>query len=247
MKKVYGLIGFPLGHSFSKKYFTEKFKTEDISGCEYQLFELESIDQLSDMLRSETNLKGFNITIPYKEQIFPFLDQLDPHAAEIGAVNVVNIVNGKLIGYNSDYIGFSDTLKEFIDQKAVKKALILGTGGASKAIAYALQQLGITFQYVSRKSGEGLISYDELKQNSAIKNFQLIINTTPLGTYPNPENAPDIPYQELTDQHYLYDLVYNPAETLFMKNGIDQGAKAINGYKMLVGQAEAAWDIWNSL
>lgn len=247
MEKVYGLIGFPLGHSFSKKYFTEKFETEGISNCEYQLFELEDIDQLSEMLKRETNLKGFNITIPYKEQIFPFLDQLDPHAAEIGAVNVVNIVNGKLIGYNSDYIGFSETLTEFIDQKTVKNALILGTGGASKAIAYALKQLDISYQYVSRKSGKELISYDELKHNNAIKNFQLIINTTPLGTYPNPENAPDIPYQELTNQHYLYDLVYNPAETLFMKKGVERGAKAINGYKMLVGQAEAAWKIWNRL
>lgn len=244
MKKVYGLIGFPLGHSFSKKYFTEKFSNEGILDCEYKLFELEGIDQLSDMLKQEKDLKGFNITIPYKEQIFPFLDQLDPHAKAIGAVNVVNIVNGKLIGHNSDYIGFRDTLSSFIDHKTVKNALILGTGGASKAIAYTLKQLDINFQFVSRKSDTGLISYDELKQNGTLKKYQLIINTTPLGTFPNPEHAPDIPYQELSDQHYLYDLVYNPSVTLFMKKGLEKGAKTINGYEMLVGQAEAAWQIW---
>lgn len=246
MKKVYGLIGYPLGHSFSRKYFNDKFRKEGISDCEYKLFELENIQMLPEIMKKEPNLQGFNITIPYKQEVLQYLDKLDQHAEEIGAVNVVKIVDSKLIGYNSDFLGFSDTLIKFINLNDVNKALILGTGGASKAIAYALKKLNIEFLYVSRKLGNHAITYEELRNKELISTQQLIINTTPVGTYPNAENAPDIPYESINGQHYLYDLVYNPQETLFMKNGREQGAKVINGYDMLVGQAEAAWKIWNT-
>jgi len=245
MKRVFGLIGFPLGHSFSRKYFTEKFEKNEITDCEYKLFELESIRELPDLLQKEPDLNGFNITIPYKQEVFQYLDELDEHAKEIGAVNVVKINDGKLKGYNSDYLGFTDSLLGFIQQKTALKALILGTGGASKAIAYSLTKLNIPYQYVSRSTSKTAISYEELAANKLIDEYHLIINTTPLGTYPKAENAPNIPYDSLTDKHYLYDLVYNPSETLFMKRGLSKGASVKNGYDMLVGQAEASWHIWN--
>ena len=247
MKKVYGLIGHPLGHSFSEKYFTEKFSADGITDCEYKLFDLSIIDEVKNILLKEQSLQGFNITIPYKEAIFPYLSKLDLHAQQIGAVNVVKLEGGKLIGYNSDYIGFLNSLKNFLSNTNDLKALILGTGGASKGIAYALEQIDIPYQYVSRRNKEKVISYDTLKENpDIVSSHQLIINTTPLGTFPNVTECADIPYNLLTKQHYLYDLVYNPSETLFLKNGITQGAKVKNGYEMLVGQAEESWRIWNS-
>ena len=246
MSNVYGLIGFPLGHSFSKKYFSEKFTKEGIEGNEYKLFELSNIKEIRNLLENEPDLCGFNITIPYKEVIFPYLDELDSHAKEIGAVNVVKIHKGKLIGFNSDYVGFLSSLKNLIQNPTGMQALILGTGGASKAIAYAFKYIDIPYQYVSRNKGENAITYDELDELT-LQDYQIIVNTTPLGTYPNVNNCPDIPYELLGKNHFLYDLVYNPEETLFLKKGKEQGASIKNGYEMLVGQAEESWTIWKSL
>jgi len=245
MNEVYGLIGHPLGHSFSKKYFTNKFSEESIENCDYKLFDLSQIDEVETLLSQEENLKGFNITIPYKQAIFPYLDELDPHAKEIEAVNVVKIEEGKLKGFNSDYIGFLNSLKFYLKDNKDIKALILGTGGASKAIAYALRFSNIPYQYVSRKKSESAISYDQLRnEKSLLQDYQLIVNTTPLGTFPNVDNCPEIPYDQLNENHFLYDLVYNPEETKFLQLGKEKGALIKNGYEMLVGQAEESWRIW---
>lgn len=242
--KVFGLIGYPLSHSFSKKYFTEKFQKENISGCTYELFELENIQLFTKLLEDETELKGLNVTIPYKQEVIPFLDGMHPSAEKIGAVNVIKPENGKLIGYNSDYFGFKTSLEGFLEGDLSLKALILGTGGASKAVRVALEDLNIPYQYVSRTKTDTSIGYDDIDETT-IKEYRLIINTTPLGMSPNVEQCPAIPYDFLTDKHYLFDLVYNPLETLFMKKGLEKGAKAINGLEMLEQQAEKAWEIWN--
>ena len=244
--RQFGLIGFPLGHSFSKKYFSEKFKNENID-ARYDLYELSNISEFPN-LRNSVELSGLNVTIPYKEQIIPLLDKLDDTAASIGAVNVIRFDydnNGKatLTGFNTDAIGFENSLKPFLKPHH-KKALILGTGGASKAILYTLQQLGIECSYVSRSTREGQLTYSDLNDEILNDNL-LIVNATPLGTFPKTDACPDIPYQFLTDKHLLFDVVYNPAETLFMKKGRDAGATALNGEEMLIGQAIAAWEIWN--
>lgn len=244
--RQFGLIGFPLGHSFSKKYFSEKFKNENID-ARYDLYELSNISEFPN-LRNSIKLSGLNVTIPYKEQIIPLLDKLDDTAASIGAVNVIRFDydnNGKatLTGFNTDAIGFENSLKPFLKPHH-KKALILGTGGASKAILYTLQQLGIECSYVSRSTREGQLTYSDLNEEILNDNL-LIVNATPLGTFPKTDACPDIPYQFLTDKHLLFDVVYNPAETLFMKKGRDAGATALNGEEMLIGQALAAWEIWN--
>lgn len=243
----FGLIGYPLGHSFSKKYFTEKFEKEGIEDCEYELYPLEAIDELPDLIKSEKGLAGLNVTIPYKEQVIKFLDEIDPRAESIGAVNCIKIQGKKLKGYNTDYIGFKDSLVKFVGPNLMpEKALILGTGGASKAIKAALEDLSIEHQFVSRNPLEGQLSYDLLNtQNSILNTAKLIINTTPLGTAPNTEALPDLPYHQLTEQHYLYDLVYNPLITAFMQKGIDAKCWVKNGLEMLYGQAEAAWEIWS--
>lgn len=241
--KTYGLIGFPLEHSFSRKYFTEKFQEENIQDCEYRLFPLADIQEF-DELRSQA-LAGLNVTIPYKEEVIPYLDELDEHAKAIGAVNVIQFKNGKSKGYNSDYFGFKDSLLNFLPKGFSSKALILGTGGASKAIKQVLIDLCISFKVVSRKEGSDF-TYDDLNREPEIfKEYHLIINTTPLGTFPNIEEKADLPYETLNDSHYLFDLVYNPSETAFMKTGRNQGAKSVNGLEMLVGQAEKSWEIWN--
>lgn len=244
--KRFGLIGYPLGHSFSKKYFTEKFEKEGIEGCEYELYPLEAIDELPDLIKSEKGLTGLNVTIPYKEQVIKFLDEIDPKAKSIGAVNCIKIQGKKLKGYNTDYIGFKDSLMKFVGPNPIpEKALILGTGGASKAIKAALEDLSIEYQFVSRNPSEGKLSYDLLNtQYSILNTAKLIINTTPLGTAPNTEALPDLPYHQLTEHHYLYDLVYNPLITAFMQKGIDAKCWVKNGLEMLHGQAEAAWEIW---
>lgn len=245
--KTYGLIGYRLSHSFSKKYFTEKFRAEGITDCEYDNFQLDSIEEFGSLIKSSDNFKGFNVTIPYKEQIIPHLNGLDPAAKEIGAVNVIKIEeDGRLIGYNSDYYGFRETLKTFISGsvQTTHKALVLGTGGAAKAVVTALKDLGISYQYVSRTAGENILSYDKLNEE-VIRQHDIIINTSPLGMYPNVESYSDIPYEHLTNNHYLYDLVYNPEETIFMKKGKDRGAHTLNGLPMLIAQAEKAWEIWN--
>lgn len=241
----FGLIGFPLSHSFSKKYFTEKFESLGISEeNQYELFEIDSISKLPEIIKANaSDLVGLNVTIPYKEQVIPFLDELDEAAKEIGAVNVIKRVKGKLVGYNSDYYGFKSTLEKFLDG-AKPKALILGTGGASKAVAKALKDLGIEYKYVSRTASETILGYEQLRE--VFSEYKLIINSSPLGMYPNIDKCPDLPYDLIDGSYFLYDLVYNPEETLFMKNGREKGAKAIHGLDMLIGQAEKAYEIWNS-
>ena len=241
----FGLIGYPLGHSFSGKYFAAKFERENIVDARYALFELPDIAGFPSLLMRNPELQGLNVTIPHKQSILPFLDAIDPVAANIGAVNTVKITNGKCTGFNTDYLGFRDSLRNFCPDLTFVKALVLGTGGASKAVQAALQELQIPFKIVSRSPQNEQLSYAELSPE-IMAAHQLVINTTPLGTFPKVDSCPEIPYQNLTEKHYLYDLVYNPEETLFMKNGRELGAKTKNGYEMLVLQAEAAWQIWNS-
>lgn len=241
--KTYGLIGYPLEHSFSGKYFAEKFEKENIQDCEYRLFPFENIQEFENL--KQQDIAGLNVTIPYKEQIIPYLDELDQHAEAIGAVNVIQFNNGKTKGYNSDYYGFKDSLLNFLPSRFKSAALILGSGGASKAIKQVLIDLSIPFRTISRKEGFDF-TYEELNDRPEIfDDYHLIINTTPLGTFPKTEEKPKLPYQAITKNHYLYDLVYNPSETAFMKAGAVQGAKTINGLEMLVGQAEKSWEIWN--
>lgn len=243
--KIFGLIGFPLSHSFSKKYFTQKFLDENISGVEYQNFEIENVEKILEVLKSNKDVKGFNVTIPHKQAIIPLLDEINEFAKRIGAVNVVKVLpSGKLIGYNSDYFGFLNSLKSFVVEPLKgKKALILGTGGASKAVKVAFENEGVSYQYVSRNRGENILAYSDLNA-ALIQSVDIIVNASPLGMSPNVNSCPDIPYEALSSKHFLYDLVYNPAETLFMKKGAEKGAKTINGLEMLELQAEKAWEIW---
>jgi shikimate dehydrogenase len=239
----YGLIGYPLSHSFSKKYFTEKFERESIQDHVYELFPIENIDQLPALLKAETVLKGLNVTIPYKEQVLPFLDEQSDVVKDIQACNCICIRDGKLIGYNTDVLGFEKTLERQLSVTH-KQALVLGTGGAAKAVHYVLRKKGIDYLEVSRTKGEGNITYNELDKK-IMESHTLIINTTPLGMYPNVDEAPSIPYHLLNETHYLYDLVYNPAKTKFLVEGEQRGALIENGADMLVIQADASWDIWN--
>ena len=241
--KKYGLIGFSLSHSFSKKYFTEKFGKEAISNSSYELFPLENIEMLPHLLDAEPMLHGLNVTIPYKQEVMQFLDILSPVVEEINACNCIKIVEGKLIGYNTDVIGFEKSLKKKLKIHH-NHAIILGTGGAAKAVEYVLRKNGIPYIQVSRNKSEAAISYEELTPE-IISRHNLIINTTPLGMYPEVDFAPDIPYASIGESHYLFDLVYNPSETLFLKQGRIQGADTENGADMLIDQAEASWEIWN--
>ena len=244
---LYGLLGYPLGHSFSRNFFNNKFEAEDID-AEYLNFEIPDINMIHEVISEHQNLKGLNVTIPYKEQVIPFLDELDEDAANIGAVNVIKIIreNGdlKLKGYNSDVIGFCDSIAPLL-KPHMKKALILGTGGAAKAVFYGLKKLGIESQYVSRKKSDLAIAYTELNEE-ILNEYHIIVNTTPLGMYPNMDESPDIPYELLNEKHLCYDLLYNPDETLFMKNAKAQGATTKNGLEMLLLQAFAGYEIWNS-
>lgn len=246
--KTFGLLGFPLGHSFSKKYFTEKFEKLGILSTNiYELFELSDIQQFPEFLKNQNNIGGLNVTIPHKQAIMPFLDGLDDSAEKVGAVNVIKILpDGKLIGYNSDYYGFKTSLEDFLSQVSFHeiKALVLGNGGAGKAVVAALKDLEIEYKTVSRTKSNENISYDEIP--ALIADYRLIINCSPVGTYPKSDQCPDIPYEFLTPNHYLYDLVYNPLETLFLQKGNAQGAKTHNGLLMLHLQAEKAWEIWNA-
>ncbi len=244
--KQYGLIGKMLSHSFSKKYFEEKFKRENISAV-YENFEIGDISQVEEIFSAQPNLFGLNVTIPYKEQIIPYLDEVDEQAQKIGAVNTIYIdkATGKKKGYNTDYYGFKQSLKPFLENQH-QRALILGTGGASKAVAYVLNELGIITAFVSRNpTADNQLSYDDLNEN-LMQSFLLIVNTTPLGTFPNIDEKPAINYDAITPNHLLYDLVYNPAETAFLKEGKERGALTINGEQMLQLQAEKAWEIWGS-
>ncbi|MEA4935911.1 MAG: shikimate dehydrogenase [Paludibacter sp.] len=244
--RFFGLIGYPLGHSFSRIFFTQKFEKENIA-AQYNLYPLENISQFPELI-SSIGFTGLNVTIPYKEKIIPFLNELDETAAEIGAVNVIKFskVNGKLHmkGYNSDAIGFEKAILPYLKDYHTQ-ALVLGTGGASKAIDYTLRKLGIKTTFVSRKSSPGILSYQELNPR-IIKDNLLIVNCTPLGMHPNTEYCPDIPYDLLGSSHLLYDVIYKPEETLFIKKGKDKGAVTVNGLEMLYGQAVAAWEIWNN-
>jgi shikimate dehydrogenase len=241
----FGLIGYPLSHSFSKKYFTEKFRQMGISDSyQYDLFEIPDIHSLPKIIEETEGLTGLNVTIPHKLNVIPFLSEIDPAAKKIGAVNVIKVSEDKkLKGYNSDYYGFKRSLQEFIENAEGLKALVLGNGGAAKAVLVALDDLNIPYKLVSRNPSGNAISYAEA--NGLLKEYKLIINCTPLGTYPNVYSSPEIDYEKLTSDHYLYDLVYNPEVTQFMAKGKTMGAKAISGYNMLVYQAEKSWEIWN--
>lgn len=242
--KKFGLVGKSISYSFSKKYFTDKFLVPIYEGYSYGNFEIENIALFPNIISENPTLKGLNITIPYKESIIPFLDELSTNALEIGAVNVVRFAkNGKLKGYNSDWIGFKKALQPLL-QPHHKKALILGTGGASKAVAFALQDLDILYTFVSRETSEIAMQYQHLNATT-FDNYQIIINCTPLGTSPNSEDCPEIPYAFFTNKHIAFDLIYNPEETQFLKKAKKKGAVTKNGMEMLVFQAEKAWKIWN--
>ncbi|HLN53061.1 MAG TPA: shikimate dehydrogenase [Lentimicrobium sp.] len=246
MSSRYGLVGFPLSHSFSKRYFSDKFLKESIEGV-YELFPITSIDGIYGILNSYNDLKGLNVTIPYKQQIIPLLNSLSPEANQIGAVNTVKVVyhhnKPELIGYNTDAPAFEGELLKFM-KNLPDKALVLGTGGASAAVVYVLKKLGIQFKFVSRKPRQPqAISYEEVTKD-VIVGTRLIINCTPLGMAPNFSTFPGIPYEYLSSEHYLFDLVYNPEETEFLKKGKQQKAHVINGLGMLHSQAELSWNIW---
>lgn len=242
--KRFGLIGRHLQHSFSPAYFANKFKQEGILDCTYDLFPLAQIEDFKALLQKNSNLKGLNVTIPYKQAIIPFLEDLSPQALEIGAVNTIQFIDGKLIGHNTDVYGFQTSLEKILSAPQFQsKALVLGTGGASKAVIYALQKLSIPYQYVSRSAATDILSYEMLSPE-IIQEHLIIINTTPLGMAPNTDTCPLLPYLAIGQKHILFDLVYNPKQTLFMKKGLEQGAKSINGLEMLHLQAEKAWSIW---
>jgi len=245
--RKFGLIGYPLGHSFSKQYFADKFSKEKINDCSYENYPVSDIVQIKEIINANPELCGLNVTIPYKTKIISFLDYIAKEAEEIGAVNVIKIKRSKnktfLHGYNSDFIGVSDSLKQYIDNN-VKQALILGTGGASKAVYYALKNAGLTVLFASREKRAGVLAYSELTPE-VLASVQLIVNTTPLGMFPDTESFPNIDYKCIGKQHILFDLVYNPEITTFLHKGIERGCTIITGSKMLISQAERAWQIWN--
>ena len=247
--KKYGLIGFPLEHSFSRNYFTQKFKSENLLNCAYTNYPIENIQLLSKIIDDNPELVGLNVTIPYKQQVLEFLDRIDNEASEVGAVNTIKIIREgisyRLHGFNTDIHGFEKPLLENL-KPIHQSALILGTGGASKAVAYILRKQGISFQWVSRKpKNKAILSYSDLTPE-LISESKLIINTSPLGMYPGIDKCPAIPYESIGPDHILYDLIYNPEKTLFLKKGEQKKATVINGLPMLYIQAEKAWEIWNS-
>ena len=244
-KSAYGLIGKGIGYSFSRSYFRQKFKSEGLLRHSYQNFDCKNMIQVLETLKQK-NLKGVNITIPYKEKIIPYLDKISKEASKIMAVNTISIdKDGKLLGYNTDCYGFQKSLFENLNNK-VKNALILGTGGSSKAIKYVLNENFINYNVVSRSRNRGNYIYNELDKN-VIGDHQLIINTTPVGTYPNIHGCPNINFDYIKKEHILFDLTYNPKKTKFLSNGELKGAKIINGYDMLIFQAEKSWSIWNQI
>ncbi len=238
----YGIIGNPLRHSFSKGFFTEKFAKEGID-AQYLNFQIPEIGKLTDVLKENPELRGINVTLPYKTDVIPFLDELSDEAREIGAVNVVQIRNGHLKGFNSDIIGFTRSIQPLLKPHH-KKALILGTGGASRAIRVGLTRLGLEWKYVSRTPREGMITYNDITAET-LKEYEAIVNCSPVGMFPKVDECPAIPYEFLTADNLLYDLVYNPEDTLFLKRGREQGARGKNGLEMLHLQAIASWEFWN--
>lgn len=242
--KLYGLIGYPLTHSFSKKYFTEKFEQLGITDCKYENFSIASVKEVKQILADNSSILGLNVTIPHKESVISLLTEKSDVVKKIGACNCIKINGNKLSGFNTDVAGFEQTLLTKLKPHH-KKALILGTGGAAKAVEFVLNKLSIVFKYVSRRPSVRHFSYEQITP-AIIKEYTLIINTTPLGMYPNIVQAPQIPYEALTPNHFLYDLIYNPAKTLFLQKGEQQGTATLNGSEMLVIQAEESWKIWNS-
>jgi len=243
-QKKFGLLGKDISYSFSKKYFSEKFKNDLFQDCCYENFDIPTIEEFPTILKNNPDLKGLNVTIPYKETILPYLDTLSQKAFKIGAVNVIRFTKkGNLKGYNSDWYGFKKALEPLV-QPHHKKALILGTGGAAKAVAFALEQMGIFYTYVSREATENAIDYNRIN-TTTFDNYHIIINCTPIGTSPNINEFPPIPYQFFTEKHIAFDLIYNPDETQFLRKAKKKGAIIKNGYEMLVFQAEKAWKIWN--
>lgn len=244
--KKYGLVGYPLNHSFSKDFFNEKFSNEHID-AEYVNFEIPSITLFQDIITETPDLQGLNVTIPYKEKVISYLDEVSEDARKIGAVNVISIKrkNGipYLVGHNSDVTGFTQSIEPLLETHH-KKALVLGTGGASKAVDFGLKKLGLKTQFVSRRDANGALTYKDLTED-IIKEFTVIVNCTPIGMFPHTEECPDIPYEYLSENHLLYDLIYNPDETLFLKKGKAQGAVTKNGLEMLILQAYTGWEIWN--
>ncbi|MGC4039172.1 MAG: shikimate dehydrogenase [Chitinophagaceae bacterium] len=242
--KLYGLIGFPLTHSFSKKYFSDKFEQLGLTGYRYENFPIASIDLLPQILKDNPQLAGLNVTIPHKESIVALLHEQSDAVKKIGACNCIKIQDGRLSGYNTDVVGFEQTLLTKL-KPYHKKALILGTGGAAKAVEFVLEKLKIEFNYVSRKKGMDHLTYEQLT-TAIVEEYSLIVNTTPVGMYPTINEAPPIPYEALSANHLLYDLIYNPAKTLFLQKGEEKGAAILNGMEMLIIQAEESWKIWNS-
>jgi len=241
--RKFGLVGKKISYSFSETYFKNKFQKENIANANYSNYDINCIDDFSEIIKDKS-IKGLNVTIPYKKEVIQHLDLLNSTACQIGAVNTIKVMSdGKLKGYNTDYYGFEKSLQPLL-KKHHNKALILGTGGASKAVAYALERLHINYKFVSREQKTNELTYTSLKPEH-FSEHTIIINCTPLGTFPNINNCPNIPYKNVTSRHLFYDLIYNPEETLFLKKGKDQGATTINGEQMLKFQAEKAWEIWN--
>ena len=244
---LFGLIGYPLSHSFSRKYFSAKFQREGLSGYDYRLFPIASIEELPGLLQAHPQLRGLNVTIPYKEQVLPFLDGIDPQAKAVGAVNTIRRAGDRLSGHNSDVYGFSRSLQDFLQAAGRSpgglQALILGTGGAAKAVRVALTGLGVPYALVSRSAQRGSFTYRDLNPG-VLADHQLVINTTPLGMAPAIDSLPPLPYDSLTSKHMLFDLVYNPEETAFLREGKIRGCAVNNGLEMLYLQAEKSWEIW---
>lgn len=241
--KLYGLIGYPLGHSFSKKYFTQKFAEERLD-CRFENFPIEEISMLPGLLQDHPALLGLCVTIPYKEKVIPYLHELSAEVRQIGACNSIRIRDGLLTGFNTDTTGFKQSLLKHL-QPYHTKALVLGTGGASKAVEYVLRQMDIVYTPVSRNPGPRAVSYSMLNK-AIIEDNLLIVNASPVGTFPHTNQCPDIPYEAIGKRHLLFDLVYNPEKTLFLKKGEERGAAIQNGYPMLIAQAEASWELWNT-
>jgi shikimate dehydrogenase len=241
--RLFGLIGYPLSHSFSKKYFTEKFEKQKLVDCRYENFSIASIENLPEVLKQNPELMGLNVTIPYKEQVIPYLYEASDAVKKIGACNCIKIQEGKLYGFNTDVIGVEKSIISSTKPEG-KQALILGTGGAAKAVAFVLEKLGITYRFVSRKASENVYGYKDLTDSIIASNF-VIINTTPLGMYPAVNEAPPINYNAVTNNHFLFDLIYNPEKTMFLEQGEKRGAAIKNGYEMLLLQAEESWKIWS--
>jgi len=241
--RLFGLIGYPLTHSFSKDYFAEKFKRETIEGCHYENFPMANISELARLISGSPDLEGLNVTIPYKESVLSFLDEQNELVKQTGACNCIKIVNGKLTGFNTDVIGFEKSLLTNL-QSYHKNALILGTGGAAKAVEFVLKKNHIHYTYVSRRHSKNNVTYEQLTP-AVLEEHKLIINTTPVGMYPKVNEILPLPFEAITSKHFLFDLVYNPAKTSFLKKAEEKGATIQNGYEMLVCQAEESWKIWN--